>query len=400
MKKHKHIAVIIPVNYTGGSLRGAKRLAETLLVGSRLCGESITVTLAHLDDEHFYPDSEFIDMHPDVSRRVYEWKILDSASARRALAYSGSSEQVVQEQSYCVPDDGINQFLDCDLWLIISDRLSLPLLPIRPYVLMVYDYIQRYIPFLSQELELAYFDAARKANAVLVTTEFTREDATQYAGIPPERVHKLPMLVPVFQKTVLSETHKNHTYFVYATNTGAHKNLEHAFLALKIYYDDLGGTLCCHITGFNTENLLSNDANYPYLQKVARIYQSSPMMKKKITLCGMLSDVVYQKKLQAARYLLHAGAIDNGTFCVIEAALLGVPSLSSDYPAMREIATEFDLNVTWMNPNDPKNMAEQLKWMETHSAQLSHSLRSYQPVDLKSMNDNAIEYWKVVQSCL
>ena len=52
--------------------------------------------------------------------------------------------RLVGVPSYQAPDDGISQFMDCDLWIVISDRLRLPLLPVRPYLLMVYDYLQRY----------------------------------------------------------------------------------------------------------------------------------------------------------------------------------------------------------------------------------------------------------------
>jgi glycosyltransferase involved in cell wall biosynthesis len=84
---------------------------------------------------------------------------------------------------------------------------------------------------------------------------------------------------------------------------------------------------------------------------------------------GELAANDYQQTLARAAFLWHAGKIDNGTFSVIEAASLGVPALSSDYPAMREIDQQFALNLAWMSADEPKAMAEQLKQMEsTHQA--------------------------------
>ncbi len=93
----------------------------------------------------------------------------------------------------------MRQFLDCDLWLVISDRLPLPLLPIRPYILLVHDYLQRYLPHGSGLAENLFLQAARLAERVLATTRFTEGDARQYAGIDPKKVARVPMLVPQFE---------------------------------------------------------------------------------------------------------------------------------------------------------------------------------------------------------
>ena len=51
------------------------------------------------------------------------------------MTYAGFEAWRPAAEEYAIPDDGMRQFLDCDLWLVISDRLSHPLLPIRPYIL-------------------------------------------------------------------------------------------------------------------------------------------------------------------------------------------------------------------------------------------------------------------------
>ena len=45
------------------------------------------------------------------------------------------------------------------------------------------------------------------------------------------------------------------------------------------------------------------------------------------------------------KFLWHPATIDNGTFSVIEAAHLKVPSLSSGYPAMKEINEQYNLSL-------------------------------------------------------
>ena len=74
------------------------------------------------------------------------WSVQKGPVARRAMTYAGFEGWQPGSEEYAHPDDGMRQFLDCDLWLVISDRLPLPLLPIRPYILLVHDYLQRYPP--------------------------------------------------------------------------------------------------------------------------------------------------------------------------------------------------------------------------------------------------------------
>ena len=56
---------------------------------------------------------------------------------------------------------------------------------------------------------------------------------------------------------------------------------------------------------------------------------------------GELRDRAFAGLLSEAAFLWHPAMIDNGSFTVIESAMRGVPALSSDYPAMREIDENF-----------------------------------------------------------
>jgi hypothetical protein len=79
---------------------------------------------------------------------------------------------------------------------------------------------------------------------------------------------------------------------------------------------------------------------------------------------------------------------------------LGVPSLSSKYPAMEEIDAQFGLNLTWMDASEPSPMARQLKWMEEHAQ--SARVRLPEKIDLAkhSVQQVAQEYWRVVRESL
>lgn len=398
-KPRKRIAVIVPIGYRGGSLRGAKMLAQALWEGSRQAGENADVVLAHLDEPATYPDEEFDDLHPAIYRRQFRWKSLGADASLRAMRYAGHDAWESVADRHIIPDDGVQQFLDCDLWIVISDRLSAPLLPVRPYVCMVYDYLQRYEAILPHGTDQWFLNTTQLAKKVLVTTDFTEQDALQYAGIPPDKLVRVPMLAPVFkQLPALQQREDADSYFLWTTNASPHKNHLNAILALKEYYEVLGGKLECRVSGVDTKNLLKSDL--PYMRPVSDVVAGSRALRSRVRWLGELPDAGYQQQLAGAAFLWHAGHIDNGTFSVIEAAHLGVPALSSDYPAMREIDSQFQLKLTWMDASKPKLMAMRLKWMEENTLTAKKSLPSKEILEQHGIEKLALDYWKVVRECL
>ena len=396
--KRKRIAVILPIQYRGGTLRAAKLLAIALQEGSRREGEDVDVIFGHVNDPAFYSKNDFEDLPPTIVRRPYLWTTLDGPVARRAMTYAGFETWQPTSEAYTLPDDGMRQFLDCDLWLVISDRLSLPLLPIRPYVLLVHDYVQRYLPYGSGSAEYSFLAAARLAERVLVTTKFTEGDALQYGGIDPEKVFRVPMLAPQFAPVADLQTSRERPYFIWPTNAAVHKNHVNSFRALRIYWEELGGKLDCHVTGVNTNDLL--DGERPFLKLLGNSAEDIAALRTRIRVRGELSDASYQRELAGARFLWHPAQIDNGTFSVVDAAHLGVPSLSSDYPAMHEIDNQFALGLAWTPSDDPGRMARALKWMEEHVEQQRLVLSSKESLEKQNVDAFAGRYWAVVRECL
>ena len=398
--KHKRIAVILPISYRGGTLRGALALAIALHIGSRDCAEDADVVFIYPDDPVSYTDEELADLPGTISRRPFIWKMLSAAEARCAMRYAGYQNWEPGAERYMVPDDSIQKLQDCDIWLIVSDRLYCPILPLKPVVLMIYDYLQRYDDILSLSEDALFISAARLAERVLVTTEFTRQDVLQYAGLDAKKVSKVPMLMPNFpvKPIVLKGKKKQCPYFIWTTNASPHKNHENAALALQIYYEELEGQWNCKITGIDTCGLLKGEQRH--LKAMAKTFRKSKTLGKRVKWMGELSNQQYRHLLSQASFLWHAGRIDNGSFSVIEAAYYGVPSLSSDYPAMREIDSQFSLNLSWMNPSSPKHMAEQLKIMELESVDRRNNLPSATELAAQSIAAHAETYWRELRRCL
>ncbi|MFD2884496.1 hypothetical protein ACFS4T_25530 [Pseudomonas lini] len=92
--------------------------------------------------------------------------------------------------------------------------------------------------------------------------------------------------------------------------------------------------------------------------------------------------------------------IDNGTFSAIEAAYLNVPTLSSDYPAMREIDEQFSLNLEWMDSSDYREMGRKLKEMELTHLSRSATLPGVARLSEQHVEKLGVKYWEVIRECL
>jgi glycosyltransferase involved in cell wall biosynthesis len=268
-------------------------------------------------------------------------------------------------------------------------------------LVMVYDYLQRYVSLYDEDKNQRIVSCDRAAEAVLVTTEFTAKDARQYAGIPAVRVKKVPLLAPNFavEDSPPGESQRTPAeYFIWTTNLAPHKNHANALKALRLYYEQYDGALECHVTGVDTSEMFRRDT--PHLSALREIRRASRALQKKVILEGELLDRSYRRKLQNAAFLWHPAKIDNGTFSVIEAATLGVPSLSSDYPAMREIDHTFKLSLSWVDPDDPIDMAARLKKMEGGHKEARRNLPSADVFANRSVERLAGEYWNVIREFL
>jgi glycosyltransferase involved in cell wall biosynthesis len=396
LARKRRIGVIIPTGYRGGTLRAAKLLAEAIYEGAKQAGEAAEVVLVHLNERATYSAQDWADLPPSIKTRSFSWRTVDKAEALRAMRYAGHSEWQAEYEKYLVMEDGVQQLCDCDLWVVVSDRLLLPLLPLRPKILMVFDYLQRHYRITDLEEQILF--ANRNADHVLVTTEFTRQDALQYAGVKASRVTKVPILAPWTGKAMFVNRGVKHYHFLWTTNLGPHKNHRRALAALQLYYEVYGGRFECHVTGVGTRGLVKSQL--PHLQGLARIIEGSRTLRSKVKFLGELTDSAYRKELSSAAFLWHPAELDNGTFSVIEAAHYGVPALSSDYPAMREIEQQFQLGLSFMDHEDPEQMAAQLHEMEANLAQREHGLPRAEQLASQCVARLAPEYWKVVREFL
>jgi len=387
-RRAQRIAVILPMAYLGGTLR------MVLNVVRHAASWDATRIVFGVPAEHVAVIEDDLAMLraecPNVEVRGFRWRSLDRAAAVSCAAAAGLRIGDAISASYQIPIDAGTSFCDCDFWFFVSDRLVSPLLPLRPYGVLVTDHLQRYVPEIFEPAMYGNHDSiawsflrnVRNADVVVATSAATADDVLTYAGAQGRMV-RLPTTVDIDHFLRLAAGLPaapagggEAPYFVWVTNSSQHKNHRRMLGALRQYYEILGGRLDVVVTGLWTDLF---DPDLPgerigdrravwdnaYVREVREAIRTTLGERRhRVHLRGAVSETEYVRIVRGARFLVHNVLADNGTYSVVEAAILGRPSLSSDYPQMREIDAAFGLGMRFFDPYDPSATARALREAE------------------------------------
>lgn len=395
-EKNKKIAVILPQVYLGGVLDYTLRLLKAFVKHRRICGDNISVIFAV--PEIMMPDQyELIKEveEYDITIRTFKWEEADKRRIQELSSLLGYPLSIYRKQ-YMLMNDGIAYFQDCDFLLFMADRVPPNLFLARPYGVIIHDYMRRYIPEdLPQEYESAIMDLTRNSVCNFTTTQAAAEDCIQYVGIKREKIKILPLFFDDVSKCDCEEDIKDNEYFVWSTNISIHKNHEVALRAMASYYQE-GGKLHCYVTGVNTD-LFGNKAaakyrqlteeQYSYVKKINSLVKDNRLLRKYVHFEGQLSKKSYYGIVKNAKFMIHPGMADNGNGAVVDAAFLRVPSMSSDYPAMRNLNRVLKLGLMFFDKKDEGQLKKCLFYAETNAEQMKRQLPEIEELRKHTIDD-------------
>lgn len=410
--KGKRIGIIIPTGYRGGTLNGVKNIARTLAQSALRMEEEIEIIIYCIRD--FYDiKKDFYELESyKIKIREFIFKEYTYEETKIMMGFSKSTEKLIYSPHYYCINDNYKNGIDCDTWLLISDRFTKPLAPLRPYTVIVYDYIQRYLPeMFGSWHEKEFIETVQGSRYVFTTTPQTALDVQNYTGISPDRITCLGMQFdPLTEKNAdfpsahIENIVKNiGEYIIWTTNLAHHKNLNAALDAIEKYYHQ-GGKLKFIMTGVDTEKL-NIQKNYlceqnDYIDMLRKKIKANNFLKKNLQFMGNLPVTDYVYILKYAKFLFHPAIIDNGTFSVLEAAAREVPSVSSDYPQMRYIDNEFQLNLHFFDSDQPHEITNALHFMEKNYPQQKKKLPDADFLSSKTYHSTQNQLWGKIRELL
>lgn len=409
-RRPARVACILNEGYRGGTLEVAKAAAKMLASGSRQAGEPCEVAFYHLE-QPLYSDADFADLAQEgIARGRFSWKLVDRPQLEAAMKLAGNTTPLSPDDTFSVPDDGINGLLQYDHWLFLTDRFPYAVAPLRPYSVYVHDCLQRYWPQLyGPTYEHAVIESVRNATQTLCSTDLTVDDVIHYIGVNPKRVKLVPLVTELAgESSAASVDPSSQTadqaprYFVWPTNAASHKNHENMIRALEAYYEQHASKLTCIVTGVNTHLLdpdCDPDAPCPdHAKAIRQILDKSGLVGERLVIKGEMPRKQYWKLIAGAQFVVHPALIDNGTLVTVEAGSSGVPMLSHDYPPMRFYERRFEIPIQFMDATSPEDITRGLAFMEHNIGALRRTLPNRPHFQRFHWRAEAPAFWKAVRS--
>ena len=269
--------------------------------------------------------------------------------------------------------DAAEAALRADAWLALSDRFPLPLLPARPYAVVVHDMIHLRVP---EALGRAFFrnhaDGIRPtiegAARVIVTSPCTRDDVLSAYELPSESVELIPVACEPHRRFARLPAGfvplPRRDFILNVTNASPHKGAElmlRAQAALKRRLGPAAPLLV--LCGVNTEHLAPSAvrATLPSWIEVRALQRELGLREHHdVVFLGAVTDVELKDLYQRCRAVVNAARHDNGTYCMIEGAWFGKPVVSTCYPAAEFLAERFGLPIRFVPLNDAEALADAL----------------------------------------
>lgn len=404
----RKIAVLIPAEYKGGVLEYSVNLIKALKRGNQKCGLTWNFVLGYLKGSGYEDESWFREIQEEgIEIREYVWEEFYTKrlqSMMDILEMPGTAKI----KSQFIPNDSIRFFEDCDYFFFTSNHVPKNLCIMKPYFVILHDYIDRYNPIHSNNCN---FEFVRKAERCFTTTFSTKVDAVQYAGISDDKIQLLPLFFSAVRKTKIAEE-KAMKYFIWPTNVSKHKNHIKMLLALEKYYAR-GGKLKCYMTGSETKSFSYTDS--VEIDKVNKIYSKAEAnnsvhkqerdlytfevrkiilrndhLRKNIVIKGELPFDNYIELLEDAAFMIHPGYADNGNGAAFFASMLSVPVLSNDYWPMRNMDAEMKLNMLFFDISDTECVVERMLYAEKNNAELKSKLPGYEELLQHTIEDESL----------
>lgn len=401
----RRIAVVLPIAYRGGSIRGFKNVCQMLHNGVRESGSPVEI-IAVVPAENYDVAADFSDLIASgMSVREFEFGPVagDLAGPFRFT-----------ERGHAVIDDGINDLLDCEFLFFVSDRIPFHIPPSIRYGMLNFDCLQRYFPEAVGEdfLELqrqSIMPLVRDAEFVAVTTPAAEEDYRSYFGIPAERVHRVPAFVDVevlrsFGVRPESSAGSGRAtagtapYIAWVTNLSPHKNHALVVKALEIYYGQFDGALDVRMCGALTDQFRTGakaaKSVWFNVEKTRRLLEQRSTVQKRLHILGELSDAEYVELIAGASVVLNPSVYDNGSFSAMDGAYAGATVVQSSHPANMFFDDLFGMNSVFFDPHDAMSLAKALRRAESGESKPGPESRA--KIEAADWRRLSKEFWRVV----
>ncbi len=324
--------------------------ADTALLGR----DAPDVRLERLVHEEYTPDEG-----RDVLGNAYRQR--DPAGVQRFCGYRGRDYPAAR----------------ADAWLALLDRFSLPLLPVRPYAVWVYDMIQRHAPecfgdvFFSHWVRAGMVPTLRHAAAIITTSQSTARDVADFYGLQTGKVRTVPVACEPHRRfagfTPRTVPLAREPFLLYPANAGGHKGAGVVLRAYARLRERLGGRTpllvqCGTESDAFSRRYQPRPADPPHWAATRALVADLELEEgRDVVFTGFVEDDQLLDLYQRCGAVINAAKYDNGSYSLVEGRYFGRPLVSAEYPGATDLCARFGLPARFFPVDDDAALAARLE---------------------------------------
>lgn len=286
-----------------------------------------------------------------------------------------------------------------DLFLSTDSFLSLSS-PTKSILVMhdlAFEHFPKHNPFLVRHFYKYFFPKyARKAEALLAVSNFTKQDIVKTYGIEESKItvaycgvsHYYKPLSELEKQTQRAEISKGNPYFICIGSLNPRKNISTAIEAFNLFKAEDSNLhaeyklVIVGAKGWKTESLFEAIKNSPY--------------NKDIILTGHLSPNVLSKYLGSAEILIFPSLFEGFGIPIAEAYQCEVPVITSNKSSTKEIGEGAAILVEPQNANQIKDAIQEI--VNDRFDKDKYRLESQKKLDVFSWSKSADKVKEIISA--
>lgn len=283
---------------------------------------------------------------------------------KAARAIVGLTEQVVWPE--VTLSDGYVESLGLDVLHFYTQGYTICAVPTvyNPHDLQHIHYPQFFKAWDIAWRDVFYRTASRLSHAIIVNSQWIKDDVVKQFGLAPDKVQVVPEAAPTSFMSTITDADRARTlqrygltgkFLLYPNNTWPHKNHARLLEALAYLRDERGIVAPLVSTGARHEP--------SWARLSARVDELG--LSDQVKFLGFVSETELRALYQAARCVVVASLFEANSLPIFEAWAEGTPVASSNVTALPEQVGDAGL---LFDPNDPQSMGDALARILTDDA--------------------------------
>jgi glycosyltransferase involved in cell wall biosynthesis len=364
------VFLFLQTAYAGGVWETTKELMQELVALNRERGR-LKLTLGIHEEQQDTHSLERLGEGLRIER--LRLNPIHRREAQRMLG--GTPDWLAQrpEHSFCFFSGAARAALQADAWFALVDRFPLPLLPARPYGVLVYDMIQRVVPeafddVFFQSVKMGMRPTLNAARLVLVTSPQTRTDVLAEYRLNPSQAVLAPLACNPqrrFGGLKAKPVAAARTPFLLNTsNLSRHKGIDVLLRGYARLGQEMKHRPLLVICGVDTQRFSTRAATAQEPREcleVRRLLAELDLREgRDLLFLGLVEDAELLDLYERCEAVVNAARYDNGSFLLVEGAYFGRRCVSAQYPAVDYLCRRYTLPVRSFPAGDSEALVHAL----------------------------------------